>query len=95
MTNNQTESPGGKASMRKRYRQLKKLYGEDCILIFRNGDGYAVYGDDAMVCACFFGRHPQEGEDGLKVIEFAKEDLYGYMRQLVDYELRTGIFEKN
>jgi len=80
----------------RQYRHFKGKYPE-YVLLFRIGDFYETYGEDAQICHRLLGltlttRSTSEGE--LALAGVPQEYIYGYLRKLIQAGKHVALVEQ-
>ena len=87
------QEPEEESPMMKQYRELKAKH-PDAILLFRCGDFYESWEDDAKVCAHVLGITLAENRSGKRVAGFPHHALDIYLPKLVRAGYRIAICDQ-
>lgn len=77
----------------KRYTSMKEQH-PDALLLFRVGDSYKSYNEDAVKASKHLGIELSSQQDGTKQVEFPKHELDTYLPMLIKAKERVAIVDQ-
>lgn len=77
----------------KRYTSMKEQH-PDALLLFRVGDSYKSYNEDAVKASKHLGIELSSQQDGTKQVEFPKHELDKYLPMLIKAKERVAIVDQ-
>lgn len=77
----------------KRYTSMKEQH-PDALLLFRVGDSYKSYNEDAVKASKHLGIELSSQQDGTKQVEFPKHELDTYLPMLIKAKERVAIIDQ-
>ena len=78
----------------KMYTSMKEQH-PDALLLFRVGDSYKSYNEDALKASKHLGIELSSQQDGTKQVEFPKHELDKYLQMLIEAKERVAIADQD